>query len=509
VGNESPASSGNNGADDTDRITEKGKALTEKSLSQTPRSPSARLDDSSDSDVTTKGHPSETESIDAASFAANDNNSAAAPISKEDTIVDSNSGIRSNPEMEQRETDIATPPPLAEQTAEIDESAVKRIVIKPSAVHLKPGEIATFEIEAETEESPLGKVTNAQWTVQGGEISALGVYVAGNAAGEYTITAKAGTYSATAQVTIDVPKPIWKVLEPEDQSDPVPHETYDMWMRDKDWRVIAASVRGKLHAHKALWRDDAYSVDWVDGWTIIAVGDGAGSAKLSRIGSRVACAAAVTSLKGLLEDFEIGRRGNEVPKENDLQKLKSFLVMAASEARNEIVREAHNRECNLKDLSTTLLLAVHAHWKKKHLIASIQVGDGAIGIFQNSGECTVLGVADHGEFSSETVFLTTGSELVKKPLDQRVLFSLKPDVQCIGVMCDGVSDDFFPEEKNLVKLFNGDPIEELQTTDGGAVRGIMYSVAPNPQDGKTLLEWLKYEKKGSSDDRTLVLLYRR
>jgi hypothetical protein len=94
-------------------------------------------------------------------------------------------------------------------------------------------------------------------------------------------------------------------------------------------------------------------------------------------------------------------------------------------------------------------------------------------------------------------------------LDQRVLFSLKPDVQCIGVMCDGVSDDFFPEEKNLVQLFDGDPIEELQTSDGGAVRGIMYSVLPSPQDGETLLEWLKYEKKGSSDDRTLVLLYRR
>ena len=121
----------------------------------------------------------------------------------------------------------------------------------------------------------------------------------------------------------------------------------------------------------------------------------------------------------------------------------------------------------------------------------------------------MLGVADHGEFSSETVFLTSGSELVKKPLDQRVLFTLKPNVQCVGVMCDGVADDFFPEEKRLVQLFNGDPIEELQTVDGGPVQGVMPAVIPTPRDGAALQDWLKYEKKGSSDDRTLVLLYRR
>ena len=403
-------------------------------------------------------------------------------------------------------------PPVEPESAgpkEVNERALKNLTIEPSAAQVKPSESVTFALKATTEDGALAKVANPTWASQGGEIDENGVYVAGTAAGTHRITAKTGSLSATAEITIVVPKPVWKVLEPEDQTDRVEHEDCDSWDRDTKWRIIAASVRGKLHAHKALWRDDSYDVDWVHDWTIVAVGDGAGSAKLSRIGSRIACNAAVASLKGLLEDFDITPRGKDQPKDTDLQKLKSFLVLAASEARNELVREAHDRECNLKDLSTTLLVAVHSPWKKKHLVASVQVGDGAIGVFEKGGECTVLGVADHGEFSSETVFLTSGSELVKKPLDQRVLFTLKPNVQCIAVMCDGVADDFFPEEKRLVQLFNGDPIQDMQTADGNPVQGVMQSVIPNPRDGKTLQEWLTYEKKGSSDDRTLVLMYRR
>ena len=76
-------------------------------------------------------------------------------------------------------------------------------------------------------------------------------------------------------------------------------------------------------------------------------------------------------------------------------------------------------------------------------------------------------------------------------------------------MCDGVSDDFFPEEKRLVELFLGNPIEGMRTKDDRPVLGVMHQVLKEPRDGKSLLEWLRYEKKASSDDRTLVLMYRR
>ena len=78
-------------------------------------------------------------------------------------------------------------------------------------------------------------------------------------------------------------------------------------------------------------------------------------------------------------------------------------------------------------------------------------------------------------------------------------------------MCDGVSDDFFPEDKRLIELFSGNPIKELKTKKGEPLWGVLHrekGVTRNPEDGKALLEWLQYEKRGSSDDRTLILMYR-
>jgi hypothetical protein len=68
-------------------------------------------------------------------------------------------------------------------------------------------------------------------------------------------------------------------------------------------------------------------------------------------------------------------------------------------------------------------------------------------------------------------------------------------------------------------LFLGDPIiglaraghglgPDLESPDGGSVRGVLHSVVGDPRQEHALVDWLRYEKRGSSDDRTLVLLYR-
>ena len=82
-------------------------------------------------------------------------------------------------------------------------------------------------------------------------------------------------------------KPVWKMLEPENpEEDPVEHEICDFRKLEKDngrWNVLAASIRGKSHAHTAAWRDDAYAFSEVDDWTVVAVSDGAGSAKIPEL----------------------------------------------------------------------------------------------------------------------------------------------------------------------------------------------------------------------------------
>ena len=75
------------------------------------------------------------------------------------------------------------------------------------------------------------------------------------------------------------PKPKWLELEPEDKTDPVPHLLKKYTERDDSWAFVAASVRGKLHAHKAMWREDSFAFDWTGPWSIMVVADGAGSVR--------------------------------------------------------------------------------------------------------------------------------------------------------------------------------------------------------------------------------------
>jgi serine/threonine protein phosphatase PrpC len=267
---------------------------------------------------------------------------------------------------------------------------------------------------------------------------------------------------------------------------------------------MAASVRGKLHAHQAKWRDDCYGWDRIDDWTLIVVADGAGSAPLSRVGARIACEECLKAVKPLLADYR--PTPDDSAAMPNLSHLKTVLVEGARKALAGIQSEAAQRSCPVSDLHTTLLLVLHAPIQRSDLVGALQVGDGAVGLFSADQTCTVLGVADHGAYSNETRFLTTPG--IEREFERRVVLEVKEGVRGIVVMSDGVADDFFPEDQRLVELFNGDPVRDLRNRQGESVYGLMKEVAKAPREGLALLEWLRYEKKGSSDDRTLVLLYR-
>jgi serine/threonine protein phosphatase PrpC len=300
-----------------------------------------------------------------------------------------------------------------------------------------------------------------------------------------------------------IKRPEWKVLEPEDHSDPVPHEQFEEHSIYPDWRLLAASVRGKLHAHKGGWREDSYCWGIVDDWTILAVADGAGSASHSRIGSNLACVTVVKKLQELLGGLKLGF-GERQPPDSDLKRLRSLLANATEKARLNLVLESQQRKIAFKELSTTLLVVVHTPWHDKELLTAIQVGDGAIGLIASDG-FRRLGFSDHGEYSAETRFLTSpGIEL---EFENRVVFSLPSNIQALALMTDGVSDDFFPEDQKLIELFQGNPIIGISTKNDEPVFGLLQKFT-SASTGDQLRDWLRYEKRASSDDRTLMLMYR-
>lgn len=285
-------------------------------------------------------------------------------------------------------------------------------------------------------------------------------------------------------------KPEWKILEPADKEDPVDLETSDYQIHEKQsFIALGGSVRGKYHAHNALHRDDSFHFLISDQWSIIAVADGAGSCRLSRLGAKIAVENAVKFLSEKLSDYSLSE-GEDLnqPLNEELLPLRSFMVDCVIDCRNQLEIEANNREISIKDLSTTLLISILKKWKDRVLIAGIQVGDGAIAIL-SSNSITPLSEGDSGEFAGETTFISSKS--IDSALPHKVQFTLKEDFKAIALMTDGVADDFFPTDPAMLKLFES--VIPLFDKKENELKS-------------SILEWLKYERPGSFDDRTLVVL---
>ncbi len=313
------------------------------------------------------------------------------------------------------------------------------------------------------------------------------------------------------------PKSLWQNQE-SDRSDP-------MWKEDEaaqivcgeERRIIAARKRGRSHAHVGSCCDDDFYLQHNSdqGWYVAIVADGAGSAKASRQGSRVA----VRTAGSFLKDTLAGEGGEKVaaavaavqaaPKgcrENAQRVLHNALYVtvghAAHRAMKALFDEAQARPDiigSVKDLSTTLLIGVARKFDTQWLCAAYWVGDGAVGVYRRGGEIQLLGEVDAGEYSGQTRFLDA-NEVSQEALLKRTRFTLCDDFTAFLLMTDGVSDPKFETEAKLVDLSAWDELwDDLQTGAGLS--------SPDEHPDQKLLEWLDFWSQGNHDDRTIALIY--
>lgn len=261
---------------------------------------------------------------------------------------------------------------------------------------------------------------------------------------------------------------LWKYLPiPSHEPEPVP-EYINGTVKFPGSKVVAARVRGKKHKHEGTNCDDWYEVANYERMTFIAVSDGAGSKKFSRIGARESCKAAIGFLVSSFEKLF-----------TDKPELKEHLTLALTDSKcmeacsvlagvvQQSVIKAHEaveaafysrktnpeyekilgRGLQFKDLSGTLLIAVLipiSEITKEHLVISCQIGDGMIAILNSEGEFSnsmkLMGVPDSGDFSGETDFLTSSQMKNIETLQHRTKIS-RTVVDTVMVMSDGVADD--------------------------------------------------------------------
>lgn len=273
---------------------------------------------------------------------------------------------------------------------------------------------------------------------------------------------------------------LWKYLPiPTDEPEPAP-EYLQCDTTLPGGRVIAARVRGKKHKHEGTNCDDWFEIANVDDVTFIAVSDGAGSKKFSRIGARESCKASVgylvsaygkmlsdipTLREALKQDLSsnecmeaCGRIAGLVQK-SVIQAWEAVEAAFYSRATDPAYSKVLKRKLDLKDLSGTLLVAAIIPLNretKEHLIVTCQVGDGMIvsinskGTFQSSVK--LLGVPDSGDFSGETEFLTAPQMKTMESLQKRTKLS-RGVTDTVMLMSDGVADDYFPNETQMRRLF--------------------------------------------------------
>lgn len=322
------------------------------------------------------------------------------------------------------------------------------------------------------------------------------------------------------------PKKLWKDLpvdwdkfpEPkyqkeDSQCEYVKVEALEDGTPQKD--IVAASKRGRSHAQEAKPRDDHFRVEHMDnGWYIMAVADGAGSAKFSRKGSLIACDESVDYCKLQLinckafEDSIAKYNIQKVDSEEDARKevgnfIYNIVGAAAFKAHKAINAEAALTKQNQKLYATTLLLTICKRFSFGWFVASFWVGDGAICLY-NRDEHTakILGVPDEGEYAGQTRFLTM-PDIFKDTtsLYQRLRFNIVNDFTALFLMSDGVSDPKFETDANLNNPTKWDALWDDLKQNGVDLTD------DNDAAKDQLLDWLDFWSPGNHDDRTIAILY--
>lgn len=317
------------------------------------------------------------------------------------------------------------------------------------------------------------------------------------------------------------PKLLWKDEQSDKNSLYWKADSSSMMLEATDClpkRVIAASLRGRSHAHVGACRDDDFAVGSTsDGWYILCVADGAGSCKYSREGSRVATSTAVAHVKKTIEELQnqldrevetvmqISSEEEKNSAANGLMKncLQSVLYEAARGsyiALQNASKERKQQDVDVRfdDYSTTLLLAIAKKYPSGWFIADFWVGDGAVALYHPKLEgepiVKILGQPDHGLLAGQTRFIIM-PDIFK---DQRIRISMASDFEALILATDGITDPYFENDVEYGSVAAWDNL-------WGDITSKVDLEAYDAD--KQLLNWLEFYKEQNHDDRTIIILH--
>jgi hypothetical protein len=294
------------------------------------------------------------------------------------------------------------------------------------------------------------------------------------------------------------PAPIqsqWQYLPlPENEPDPHTEFACSDGRSPEKFEILGARVRGKKHKHDGTHCDDWYSFNNAGKWTILAVSDGGGSYRFSRVGAEASCKAVTESLTRRLEKHEIQHRdvweasSFQAP---DVQHVYESLVGAVIDAWEAVKAAVQQRESNpeyekilgrpltTKDLYCTLLVTVHTTVRyqdaDRSLIFGLAVGDGMMAAVDQNGISRLLMTPDSGEHSGEVRFLDQ-REVDPEKLRAKI-FPVLCNLRALILMTDGVADDYFPNDPGMTWLYGDLVLNGVLPVPPGADKDVSAALA--------------------------------
>ena len=251
----------------------------------------------------------------------------------------------------------------------------------------------------------------------------------------------------------------------------------------KTWRCTGASVVGQGHERFGTPCQDAHAWAQLNDILILTSADGAGSAKHAEWGSALAVETAVEHLI-----THILARPEDHTSKKGTGRLLDAIADAFAAARDAAVELADSKQVALRDLASTLLVAVVSGG----FMAVRQVGDGAIvGSLDGDEGFRAITKPFHGRYINETAFITQ-----ENYTDYLQLQVIEGEVREIAVFSDGfetVAINYATGQPNSA-LFNG-LFQFMNATPETAIR---------LEALRRLLSGERIAEK-SDDDKTVIL----
>lgn len=239
------------------------------------------------------------------------------------------------------------------------------------------------------------------------------------------------------------------------------------------WNIVQCAVQGKGHiSSNTPCQDKTYAINTKE-VQVIALADGAGSAKLSHFGAEC-----VTKeiCKALSEKFDL------YYDEPDGVAVKRKIISDLLDSLEEV---AKNNNCDIKDLASTLLVV--AIKDGKYIISHI--GDGVIGYLKNN-ELKVASMPENGEFVNTTTFVTSKNVLQTMKIIKGKLGAING----FALMSDGTEVSFYDKRSKTLALIVKKLMEYTK----------ILNVSCLEKDIKNSFE--EVVKENTNDDCSLVLL---